>query len=152
MELKVHDLENFVIPNEKELSFSFRLEEIDLNKDIGKKILSLLKRVKDNKIKFKVTRSLPRCIFDNSMSNSLKELGITLSCIECKEIYTLTENDMVKSCKVINKIGPKIEYLKDNKHIWTYFSTFHKEMEIPKHCKSCLFLKRNNCNALCFRK
>ena len=149
--LNVEDLKNFKIHKEKELAFSFRLNN-NFNRNSGEKIIAFLKKLDNQEINFKITRSLPRCIFNISMLTFLKKLGVTFSCLDCKELYTLTSEGFVKSCEVINKIGPKMEYIKDKNQIRDYFSTFHNEMELLDNCRNCLLFKRKKCNALCFKK
>ena len=149
--LNVEDLKNFKIHKEKELAFSFRLNN-NFNRNSGEKIIAFLKKLDNQEINFKITRSLPRCIFNISMLTFLKKVGVTFSCLDCKELYTLTSEGFVKSCEVINKIGPKMEYIKDKNQIRDYFSTFHNEMELLDNCRNCLLFKRKKCNALCFKK
>ncbi len=135
----------------RELLLSFDLNEQELNKTTGKKILDFLNRLKQNNIRFKVSKPLPRCLFGADYANIINKFDIPRNCYECKELFTVVDEEII-SCKAINKKGPKIYYMEDRDQIWEFFDILRLQKKPSKTCKQCRYFIRKTCDGLCFRK
>lgn len=142
---------NKLIRMDKELLLCFDLKEKDLNKKTGNKIIALLNNLSSKNIKFKVSRPLPRCLFSLDYSKILKKFNIPLDCYTCNELFVV-EKDIIKSCTLINKKGPKKYYMSDRNQIAEFFNNLRLEKEACDTCKHCLYFIRRMCDGVCFRK
>lgn len=136
---------------DEELLLCFDLKEKDLTKETGNKILIFLNNLNTKNIKFKISIPLPRCLFGLRYDEIVKKFNIPKNCFECQDLFTV-EKDTIKSCDAINKKGPKIYYVSERQQIGEYFNTLKMKKEPSKRCKSCLYFKRKQCDALCFVK
>lgn len=151
IKIKLAELNDFK-PREGLNKLSFELEEVDLNKSSGEKILTFLKELRNKKVDFKITKALPRCLFGFDYHNIISEFGMPKNCKECPELFSVDENGMaVFCCTLKHRIGPKFEYMKDKEHIYEYFKTFYDQLETLEKCKSCRYAMRKQCNT-CFNK
>ena len=131
---------------DRELLVSFRLTEMDLNRDVGNKIKNFLDKLEKNKIRYVLSRPLPRCFGFQTRSNDPK------NCFECRELFTI-EDDHVKYCEPSGGlIGWSLDSLKDRKQIYDYFEIEHNKKKLTNICEDCFFRMRKQCNGLCFRK
>lgn len=152
--LSIHLDESFdnilkkILKKERQILIFFELNEKNLNSKAGNKILKILKQLKENKIKFKVSRSVPPCILN---CHATKNFGIPYDCYECNELFTVKEG-FIHFCNTLkNKKGPKFDISKDRKYIYNFFVREHDKLPILKKCKSCIYFIRNSCNGMCFR-
>jgi hypothetical protein len=134
-----------------ELLLSFQLNKNDLNQESGKRILKLFNELKKRKIRFKVTKPLPRCLFGQKWSRIVEDFNLPKNCFECHELFTLDSKGMLKFCNVVKQIGPRFDSMKDRQQIFEYFKTFYDKLKISKNCKSCMFFIRKQCDGLCYR-
>jgi len=139
--------------SKKKVNFiAFDLKQDDLNLKTGQKILNFLKKMNQNKIHFKVAKPLPRCLFGLDYNEIVKKFDIPLSCASCMDLFTTQEDGMAKFCEVLdNRLGPKIEFMKDREQIYEYFYTFYKYLKPSTKCKTCITFQRGNCSGLCFK-
>lgn len=134
-----------------ELLLSFQLRKNDLNQNFGMEILKLFNELKKKRIRFKVSRPLPRCLFGQNWSKIIEDLHIPKNCFECHELFTVDSEGMVNFCNTIGQIGPKFKYTKNRKQIFEYFKTFYDNLDLFENCKNCTFLIRKQCSGLCYR-
>jgi len=137
------------VKNSRELLLAFKLEEDDLNSQTGKKILDLLKSLKQDKRRFKISRPLPRCLFGADHSIVIDKFHFPRDCFECNELFTVNDEEIM-SCD--NKKGPKIYDMEDRKKIHEYFNALRLTKKPSEHCESCVYLIRKQCDGLCFRQ
>lgn len=122
----------------------FLFEEGDLN---SKTMLKVIKYLSENPTST-VQRPIPRCILGANHKVLCQKYKIPVDCMECSELFTIQEGAIV-SCRPLDKKGPEFKYMPDRKQIWEYFQALRKiEGPIGK-CKSCIYYKRNLCDALC---
>jgi hypothetical protein len=130
---------------DRELLISFRLTEKDLNKKTGAKIKKFLEKLQKNKVRYVLSRPLPRCLGFATRPNDPK------NCFECRELFTI-EDGQVKYCEPSGGlVGWSLDSLKDRNQIYEYFETEHDKNDYPKFCENCLFRERGQCDGLCFR-
>jgi hypothetical protein len=131
---------------EREFLLSFTLTKKDLNENMGEKIKNFLDKLKDNKIRFTLSRPLPPCLGKITDDSQPK------NCFECRELFTV-DNGFIRFCEPFKKVlGPEFKQLKNRDQLYTYFASIHERMEILYICKSCLYHIRGLCNGLCFVK
>lgn len=136
--------------SKEELCISFNLKEKDLHKGTGDKIVTLLNEFKNKKIKFKIAKPLPKCLFSIAKLRLAEQTGAPKNCFDCEYLFRL-EGDTIKSCEAINKNGPKIYYMNEREQIWEFFNTLRLEKKPSEKCKKCLYFRRKMCDGLCFR-
>jgi len=153
IEMSIKDLEKCEkYDNKYELLLSFSLTIDDLKKENGKKIVNFLNSLKREGVKVKLSRPLPKCMFQPNEISELKEFNIVYNCFECNELFSI-KNEMIQFCPNVYKIkGPKFEGMKDRKELFEHFKRIHNELELEEKCLNCIYLKRGQCNAICFRK
>jgi len=134
-----------------ELLLSFRLGKNDLNQKSGMEILKLFDELKKRKIRFKLSKALPKCLFGQGWSKVVEDFNLPKNCFECHELFTLDTENMIKFCNVVKQIGPKFEYMKNREQIFEYFKIFYDKLEPSEKCKSCIFYIRKHCDGLCFK-
>lgn len=138
-----------VIPNkyEKELLLSFRLSEKDLwNKKTGLLIKNFLDKLKENKIRFVLSRPLPSCL------GKITDGAQPKNCFECRELFTV-KNGFIRFCGPLKNIfSQEIKQIENRKQIYKYFISINNRMEVPNICKKCIYYLRKSCNSLCFVK
>ena len=139
--------------SKKKVNFiDFDLKQNDLNLKTGQKILNFLIKMNQNKINFKVAKPLPRCLFGLDYNEIVKKFDIPISCAGCMELFTTQEDGTARFCEVLdNRLGPKIEFMKDREQIYEYFYTFYKYLKPSTKCKTCITFQRGNCSGLCFK-
>jgi organic radical activating enzyme len=135
---------------EKELLLTFVLEEKDLNKEYGFFVKRFLGDLKMKNIRFKLSRPLPKCLFGVGYGALVKEFEIPINCYDCKELFYV-EDLKIKSCRVLDKEFTTLEYAGNRNEIREYFNVLRLEKKLNKTCKKCLYLKRKQCDGLCFR-
>jgi len=135
----------------RELLLSFEIAEENLNLQSGKKIIEFLNKLKNNNIRVKVSKPLPRCILGMRYNEIVKEFLIPHDCYECSELFTV-ENEDIISCNYINKKGPKIYYMEDRNQIWEFFNILRLMNKPINECKKCRYFIRKQCDGLCFRR
>jgi MoaA/NifB/PqqE/SkfB family radical SAM enzyme len=136
-----------------ELLLSFQLNEFDLKKENGIKILKTFEELFDKKIRFKVSRPLPRCLFGQNWNKVVRKFKIPKDCFECRELFSIDRNGITKICPNIYNIkGKDLLNFKGRLDILKYYKKFYEELEISKKCNNCIYFERKLCNALCFRK
>lgn len=132
--------------DDREYLLSFRLTEDDLNIQTGIKIKNLLDKLKSNKIRFVLSRPLPRCLGIITDSNQPK------NCWECRELFTV-ENGWIKSCENMENRAvfelSQINYY-SRRDIYQYLKSCFDLCNTPQRCKSCIFYIRKQCNPICF--
>lgn len=131
----------------------FDLEPNDLNKTSGKKIDAFLEKLEQKKIKYVVARALPRCLFGHIFNEFVAKTNVPTNCFECLELFNVREDGMTFACHTLkNRIGPKLDYMKNRQQIFDYFRAFYEVLEPITICKNCVYFSRDKCNTLCFRK
>ncbi len=83
---------------------NFQPKQEFLNKTYGKKIINFLKKLKNNKVYFRVTEPLPKIMFSENYSTICRELNIPETYKECLELYRIADNKVFFSQ---DKIGSK---------------------------------------------
>lgn len=139
--------EEIIEKKPKLLLLSFQFSEKYLNKKSGQEIISFLQKLKDNKIEFKVTKPLPRCLFGFDYLKIIQKFNIPKSCRDCLELFKVNGNEEIELC--IGKKGPKLKYMNDRDQIHEYLKFFHEQLEPNDKCTNCLWLLRKQCNGLC---
>jgi len=139
--------------SKKKVNFiAFDLKQNDLNLKTGQKIITFLRKVKRNGINFQMVKPLPRCLFGAMYNEIIKEFNIKSDCKNCIDLFTIQKDGMIKFCKVLkNRMGPKIDLIKDYDQLFEYFFTFYKYLEVAESCKECTHLFRGKCVGICFR-
>jgi len=154
LKLPINQLNSFKYrPNNKLLVISFKLSAQSLGKkEVGRKILNFLYRIKKRKVNFKINEPLPRCLFVYDYDKITEHFKIPKNCFECDELFSVEENGMIRACHTLgNRLGPKLEYMNDRNQIYEYFKTFHQELKPSNKCKTCIWFVRDKCNGLCFK-
>jgi len=132
--------------DDREFILSFRLTEKDLwNVETAKKIKTFLKRLNDEKIRFVLSRPLPKCL-DIQIQNMPKD------CFECKELFSGEHNFIKFKCCLDGEIGPPMWQIENRNQIYQYFLSKYNKLSPAKICKSCDFFSKGECNGLYFRK
>ncbi|MBD3155830.1 MAG: radical SAM protein [Candidatus Aenigmarchaeota archaeon] len=130
----------------RELLISFRLTEKDLNRETGSKIKEFLDKLEEGKIRYVLSRPLPRCLGFATRAKDPK------NCSECRELFTI-EDERVKYCEPSGGLaGWSLDSLKDRSQIHEYFEIEHRKKNYPKICEKCFFRNRGQCDGLCFKK
>lgn len=129
---------------------SFSLKEEDLSQATGKKIINFFSKLERNRVKFEVSRPLPRCILTAPYNKVVNKFDIPKNCYECKSLFAVKDEEII-SCDCIKKEGPKIYYMCDRKQVWEFFNNLRLEKKLATKCQTCLYFKRNSCDGLCFR-
>lgn len=142
---KINEIEN----NSK---ISFELCEKELNEKTGKKIIEFLRKLNKKRIRFMITKPLPRCLFGGDYYNISKEFSIPRNCRECHELFNINKEGRIVYCKILKKrLGPKLDFMRDRDQIYEYFKTFYAQLDCFGSCKSCIYFLRGQCN-WCNRK
>jgi MoaA/NifB/PqqE/SkfB family radical SAM enzyme len=134
----------------RELLLSFQILEQDLGLESGDKIASLLEKLKQRNIRFRLSRPLPRCLFGLNYTKVAEKFSLPKGCFDCKELFTV-ENEEIISCRPIAKKGPCIYYMEDRKQIHEYFMILKSMREPIAKCRPCRYFARKQCDGLCFR-
>jgi pyruvate-formate lyase-activating enzyme len=131
--------------NEKrEYLLSFRLEPEDLSFETGNRIKNFLDNLDERKVKYFLSRPLPKCLGINFKEDTPK------NCYECRELF-FVEGGRVRYCEPFRQImGQDIEVLKDRKQIFDYFVLEKRKFKPIKKCRECLYFLRKQCDGLCF--
>lgn len=125
---------------EREFLLSFRLTEEDLwNERTSLKIQNFLNKLKNDKIKFVLSRPIPPCL-KIKMNNSQPK-----SCSDCRELFTVKNGKIVFCDCIKNKEGPDFKYIKNREQIIELFKIEKKKMMLSKMCNNCLFYIRKQC-------
>jgi hypothetical protein len=126
---------------------SFSLSKRDLNQKSGKKISKYLKDLRDVGINFKITKPLPRCLFNSNYLDIIREFNIPQSCKDCLELFTVKEDDIIIFCKILdNKSGSEFKYINNRNQVYELLSILSEKNKVNKICESCLHFIRKNCN------
>jgi pyruvate-formate lyase-activating enzyme len=142
------DLEKLadLMKEKREYLLSFRLRPEDLNLEIGERIKKFLQLLEDKKIKYFLSRPLPKCLGITTREEDPK------NCYECRELFII-EDGRLKYCEPFQQLkGFEIEYAKDRRQIFDYFVMEKRRLEPIEKCKSCLYFLRRQCDGLCFRE
>jgi sulfatase maturation enzyme AslB (radical SAM superfamily) len=142
-------IEKYICFN-KELLLTFILEEKNLNKEYGVVVKRFLGDLKVKNIRFRLSRPLPKCLFGADYGVIVKEFDVPIGCYDCKELFYV-ENLKVKSCNILSKEFTTLEYAKSRNEIWEFFNVLRLEKKLNETCKKCLYLKRKQCDGLCYR-
>ena len=114
--------------------------------------LEELKELREKGNSYMVMIALPKCLFGFDYDRITTELKIPKSCRDCAEMFSLQKNGMIKFCGPMkNKIGPKLEYMRDRNQIFDYFWTFYEKLKPSTKCESCLYFLRRQCTGICLR-
>src|SRR3989338_901965 len=118
---------------DREFLLSFELKEKDLwNQKTRIKIQNFLEKLRNEKIKFVLSRPLPPCL-KMEMDKQPK------NCFECREMFTV-ENGIIKFCEPLkNKFGPELKQVNNREQIFDYFNSVHSNMKIPEICKKYIY-------------
>ncbi|OYT57384.1 MAG: hypothetical protein B6U68_01935 [Candidatus Aenigmarchaeota archaeon ex4484_14] len=127
--------------NEREYLLSFRLTESDLNPNTGRKIEKLLQKLKENNIRFLISRPFPKCLRIN------KDYGQPTGCLDCHELFSVEDGKIVY-CD--DSLGPDIKSVENRQKIVDIF--IRRNKKIPDSCIFCIHNIRETCNFLCNRK
>ena len=148
----IENLINQIIRQKPEVAMiSFQLSMEEMTLETGKIIISFLEKLRENKINFKVTKPLPRCLFGLKYEQIVRKFNIPRSCFECLELFILQENGMIRFCKAINnRLGPKLKYMKDRNQIYEYFKTFYDRVKPNEKCRGCIWYIRGKCDLKCY--
>lgn len=142
--LKLNKLNSFK-PADCINAVAFKLSENDLNQKNGSKILSFLKKLEENKVKFVLSKPLPNCLF-GMKHFEIRKYQMPLNCMECLDFFTVDKNNMIIFCKYLeNRMGPDIDYMLNKEQIYDYFKTFYDANEKQEFCKKCVYNIRNSC-------
>ena len=106
-------------------------------------IIKFLRKLKSNRIHFKVTKPLPKCLLASKYSTISEEFSIPKSCSECLELF-IVESGKIKLCN--GKEG-KLENFLDRNEIYKFKQDNINDSD--KRCKFCKYNIRKQCNALC---
>lgn len=129
------------------LSFSLRSKDFNLKN--GKKISSFLNYLNAEKIWFKVTKPLPRCIFGKEYNDLVRKFNFPESCKECLELFEVKKDKSLIFCTG-KKGSKKINGYEDRDEIFKEFKTKCSPM-INEECASCVYKTRKYCNGLCLK-
>lgn len=131
----------------------FDLDESNMNKEAGDRILGLLERLRDESISFIVMSALPRCLFGFEYDKIILDFNLAQSCENCPSLFVLQADGTTNLCNTLGKrTGPTIESMGDRNQIYQYFSTYYNTLEPCRKCVSCIYHIRRVCSGLCFRK
>jgi hypothetical protein len=102
---------------EREYLLSFRLKPEDLNLETGEKIKKFLQLLEDKKIKYFLSRPLPRCLGIEPKNDEPK------NCYECRELFIVNNQGDILLCPNIYKIKlskKEIKEIPNRKQIYSY--------------------------------
>ncbi len=122
------------------LSFNLSLKHLTRKK---KAIIKSLSDLKKNKVYFKVTKPLPRCVFDSDYPNFVKEFNIPKTCLNCLELFTVKG----KNLKMCNGKEYFFEEFADRKVIYNEFRNNFKLTN--EECGMCRYYLRGSCGGVC---
>ncbi len=145
--LKVRNLdERKNLNKNKFYLISFDLDQKNLNIETGKRIIEYLEYLKNNDIKFRISRPLFPCLFGVKWKENKTHYKIHTNCKECLELFSVEKNGRIKGCSVLNnELGPNLKYMKDRNQIWKYFYDIRKKIEVNDSCKKCVYFIRGQC-------
>jgi len=134
----------------RELLITFELREEDLNLVAGNRIRWLLQALRQNGVRFKICRTLPRCLFGADYNKIAETFKIPRNCYECSELFSVKDGQF-RSCKPLGKTGPKLGEVENRNQVLEIFNKKRHESEPCETCKSCKYFKRKLCDGICFR-
>jgi uncharacterized protein len=123
------------------LSFNFSLDEYRKNL---KNIMRFIGKLKKNKIYFKITKPIPKCLLTEKYSKFSEEFNIPKSCLDCLELF-MVDGEKIKLCN-----GEEY-YLKNFINRDEIYNQFKKN-KTKNNDGKCIFCKyhiRGNCDTIC---
>lgn len=128
---------------DREFLLSLRLKEEDLwNKETEIKIKGFFEKLRENKIRFVLSRPIPPCLKIKTNDNEPK------NCYECRELFSVKDGRVVFCDCLKNKKGPEFKHIKNREHIVEIYKQERKKMNISKICLKCIHYSRNRCLGL----
>ena len=121
--------EKLMVCKPERLFIKFVITEDEFITTTGEKIILFLKWLEDNKISYKVTKPLPRCIFGPKYEILTKKFKIPLNCLDCLEFLKINEGRLLFCNK--QEFGEE------------------KQTEGFQTCNKCIHKMRNTCNGFC---
>ncbi len=120
---------------------SFILDEKSLNSNYGRKIVKFLKKLKEEKVFFVVTRPLCRKLFGNKYAKILEKFEIPKNWFESVELFKL------KGKYAVWKKGNKTEITEETTREELYKKIIDRVEKFPPFdsCKLCIYRLRGNC-------
>ena len=75
------------------------------------------------------------------------------NCWECRELFVMDNMQIVCCPNVYSIKGLEFDKIKtsNRKAIYDFFSAEVKKLKLPDMCRNCIYMKRKNCDGLCFR-
>ncbi|MBU0472093.1 MAG: hypothetical protein KKF65_05690, partial [Nanoarchaeota archaeon] len=101
----------------------------DFNINTGEKIIFFLNQLIKNKIEYKITKPIPRCVFGNEFELLIEKYGFPKNCADCLEFLKIKDKKILfcENCKISNLNQTKSFNI----------------------CSSCKHKIRNTCNGFC---
>ncbi|MFH1606049.1 MAG: radical SAM protein [Nanoarchaeota archaeon] len=125
-EIKKSDNFRIKLSNVK-LLLKILLKESELTIENGYYIIKFLEELKKQKIKFRLTKPLPKCLFKNEAIKN--EYNIPKDCSKCLEFIKLENNELIYCEKnTISKLN---------------------QAKKLKNCVNCIYKIRNDCGEFC---
>lgn len=110
---------------------AFDLKEKDITEEVGDKILGFLTKLKEQNIKFRISRALPRSIFGNKHISTFHEFNIPKSCRDCLELYKLSSKGNTILCN--GNVIRRFRFTKDGRNqVYNYLKLLFGEKTIIK--------------------
>ncbi|MFH0859992.1 MAG: radical SAM protein [Candidatus Altiarchaeota archaeon] len=126
---------------------SFGFTENSLTPERGQHIEKFLSKLRDNRIYFKVTKPLPRCVFPKKYLKVFAEYGIPVSCRDCLELFTVQKGGMIEFCS--GDTGMHISKYKDRCELNNISSNIQKNFGNTIRCNDCKHYLKKLCNGFC---
>jgi len=130
------------------LLLSFDIKKEDLNRTVQKNIGIFLEKLKKNKICFKITKPLPKCLFGIKYGKFISEFNTPTNCNNCFEMFKVDQKGNVIFCE--NKRHEEkinLGAIKSKNDIINIFNAGKRD--VPNLCNSCMYYLRRSCNGLC---
>ncbi|GEM_PF-405884 len=122
----------------------FKFEEKNLHLKIGKEVESFFSKLKKNKVHFKLTRPLPKCIFGSDYTGVLEKYSIPRKLEESLDFFTVKDGKIFFGSK---HSGLELKNVKSREEIEKRFNK-KKSFSPPKTCRECIYLWRKQCGGL----
>jgi len=106
-----------------------KITKDNLRSDVGIKIIELLNALKENEIRYKISKPLPKCIFGRGYEIYCEKHDIPKNCLDCIE-FLREENGKIIFCE---------QRVHGNTNQTAQFNT----------CTDCIHKIRKTCNGFC---
>jgi len=122
----------------------FRFKRNDLNPATGKKIESFLSALKKEKIHFKISLPLPKCIFGIEYEDIVEKYSAPKNFEDCLDLFKV-KNGRVFFGSTNGKLW--VKKARGRKEIMKMRGKI-KPISLPKICSECIYLWRGQCGGL----